>query len=42
MCFVANKGDKTYYVQVALTIDNQEKRTKNTNLLGTYLILLKK
>ncbi|MBQ7995220.1 MAG: ATP-binding protein [Bacilli bacterium] len=24
--FVANKGDKTYYVQVALTIDNQEKK----------------
>lgn len=25
--FVANKGDKTYYVQVALTIDNQEKKS---------------
>lgn len=24
--FVANKGDKTYYVQVALTIDTQEKK----------------
>lgn len=26
--FVANKGDKTYYVQVALTIDNQEKKDR--------------
>lgn len=32
--FVANKGSKRYYIQSALTIDDEEKRKKETNSLN--------
>lgn len=32
--FVANKGSKRYYIQAALTIDDEEKRKKETNSLN--------